>query len=214
MHHIYNNYRVLSATICGTTYKKEAVLVYAIEDDQPVFGKIEDLIVTPSQECFFVLSPLTALPSRHFHSFEVTATSQGSKFVCKHCSIVDHYPLHLSRQFGPNGKLTICLKYHVVNKMWHRSCCVVIISFLKLSLSQKINYHWSTILTCIVHGILKVSSGCNWGRGAEEKLPPPPPWLGYGSDDHYKQLHYLVVKWKTVRITTWSGDSHRSFFAV
>ena len=87
-----------------------------MEDDQPVFGKIEDLIVTPSQECLFVLSPLTVLPSRHFHSFEVTATSQSSKFVCRHCSFVDHYPLHLSIQFGPNGKLAICLKYHVVKK--------------------------------------------------------------------------------------------------
>ena len=93
------------------------MLVYAIKDDQPVFGKIEDLIVTPSQDCLFVLSPLTASRSPHFHSFEVTASSQGSKFVCRHHSLVDHYPLHLSRQFGPNGRLAICLKYHVVNKV-------------------------------------------------------------------------------------------------
>ena len=93
------------------------MLVYAIEDDQPVFGKIEDIIVTPSQECLFVLSSLTTSPSHHFHSFEVTATSQSTKFVCRHHSLVDHYPLHLCRQYGPNGRLAICLKYHVVNKV-------------------------------------------------------------------------------------------------
>ena len=109
--------RVLSATINNTTYKKEAVVVYAIEDDQPVFGKIEDLIVTPSQECFFIVSPLIASPSYHFHSFEVTCMSQNSKFVFRHDSLVDHYPLHLSRQFGRNGKLAICLKYHVIKKV-------------------------------------------------------------------------------------------------
>ena len=92
------------------------VLVCDIEDDQPVFGKIDDLIVTQSQECLFVLSPLVTLRNEHFHSYEVYASPQSSLFVYRHHNFIDHYPLHLSRQFGPTGNLCICLKYHVLRK--------------------------------------------------------------------------------------------------
>ena len=92
------------------------VLVCDIEDDQPVFGKIDDLIVTPSQECLFVLRPLITSRSQHFHSYEVSASPQNSFFVYRHHNFVDYHPLHLSRQFGPTGKLSICLKYHVLRK--------------------------------------------------------------------------------------------------
>ena len=81
------------------------ILVCDIEDDQPVFGKIADLIVTPSQECLFVLTPLVTSRNQHYHSYEVHASPQTSFFVYRRHNFVDYYPLHLSRQFGPNGKL-------------------------------------------------------------------------------------------------------------
>ena len=65
--------RIRSATINGTTYQRGIVLIYAMEDDQPLFGKIEDLIVTPSQEWLFILSALVTYRSYHFHAFIVSA---------------------------------------------------------------------------------------------------------------------------------------------
>ena len=52
-------YRVLSAVINGATYRKEIVVVCGSENDTPMFGSIAEIIVTPHQECFFVLSPLS-----------------------------------------------------------------------------------------------------------------------------------------------------------
>ena len=105
--------RVKTSTVNGTTYPKKAVVVCGFEDYQPVFGVIEDIIVTLSQECLFVLKLLITHLNRHFHCFEVQDTSSHS-FVCRHRDLVDHYPLHLCQQFGPGGKLCLCLKYHII----------------------------------------------------------------------------------------------------
>ena len=114
--YVISYYRIRSATINGTTYPKKAVVVCAIEDNLPVFGKIEDLIVTPSHECLFVLSILTTYSNRHFHCFEVIGTSSPELFVCRHRDLVDYHPLHICQQYGPNGNLSICLKYNVMKK--------------------------------------------------------------------------------------------------
>ena len=102
--------RIRSATINGTTYQRGIVLIYAMEDDQPLFGKIEDLIVTPSQEWLFILSALVTYRSYHFHAFIVSAIARNTQLVYRHNKLVDYHPLCLARQFGPDGKLSICLK--------------------------------------------------------------------------------------------------------
>ena len=92
------------------------MLIYAMEDDQPLFGKIVDLIITPSQKCLFILSALTTYRNFHFHSFIVSAIVQNSVLVHRYHGLIDHHPLCLARHFGPNGRLSICLKYHVLSR--------------------------------------------------------------------------------------------------
>ena len=82
-HVIINFCRVKTSTVNGTTYPKKAVVVCGFADYQPVFGVIEEIIVTPIQECLFVLRPLVTHLNRHFHCFEVEETSSHS-FVCRH----------------------------------------------------------------------------------------------------------------------------------
>ena len=67
------------------------ILVCDIQDDQPVFGKIADLIVTPNQECLFVLTTLVTSRNKH-HSYEVHASLLTSYFVYRHHNFVDYYP--------------------------------------------------------------------------------------------------------------------------
>ena len=93
------------------------ILVCDTEHDQPVFGKIDELIVTPRQECLFMIIPLTASKNHHYHSYEVTASSRNLFFIYRYYDFVDYYPLNLSMQFGPSGELSVCLKYHVLRKM-------------------------------------------------------------------------------------------------
>ena len=63
-----------------------------------------------------MLRPLITSRSQHFHSYEVAASPLNSFLVYRHHDFVDYYPLYLSRQFGPTGKLAKCLKYHVLRK--------------------------------------------------------------------------------------------------
>ena len=77
---------VLSAVINGVTYRKGTVVICAIEDDTPLFGRVAKVIVTPHQECFFVVSPLLAVVfQHHYHVYEVVPTD--SIVVYYHCAI-------------------------------------------------------------------------------------------------------------------------------
>ena len=60
------------ATVNGTTYKREDVVCYGIEDEKPLFGKIMQCLVTPTEETVLVICALnTSCWNKHFHSFEV-----------------------------------------------------------------------------------------------------------------------------------------------
>ena len=43
--------------------------------------------------------------------------SSAVHFVCKYDNLVDHYPLFMHQQFGPNGNFCLCLKYNVLPKI-------------------------------------------------------------------------------------------------
>ena len=103
--------RVLSAVIKGTTYRKGTVVVCGIEDDAPLFGSITELIVTPHQECLFVISPLLKLAYQyHYHAYEVVPTSLT--VVYHHGQLFDYHTLVCTRVVG-RSCLFVCTKYNL-----------------------------------------------------------------------------------------------------
>ena len=103
-------YRVRSAEISGTTYKRKTVVVYEYVDDMPVFGEIVEIFVSPINECLFVLKLLTSLCfCAHLHSYEVGLTN--TIIIARQHEFLDHYPLHTTTL---NSKCFVRLKYSIV----------------------------------------------------------------------------------------------------
>ncbi len=82
-------YRLLSAVINGTVYRKGTVVICGIEGDTPIFGMITEVIVTPHQECFFVISPLiTVAFQHHYYAYEVVPTDSCVSVSMDICLII------------------------------------------------------------------------------------------------------------------------------
>ena len=47
-------YRASSATLNGTTYRKDIVTVGNVNDEEPVFHQITDILEIPTEEALFV----------------------------------------------------------------------------------------------------------------------------------------------------------------
>ena len=104
-----------SATIEGTTYRKEAV-IFSHEDDQPVFGEIKELLVTSTQECLFLLSQLvTSHFDTHFHAYAVIHGGHRT-MVCTHAQLLDYHSMHILKHFGDCRHLFVCVKCKVIFK--------------------------------------------------------------------------------------------------
>ena len=99
-HYILSLYRAHSAILNGTTYRIKDVLVFSINNDEPIFGK---MIVTTAKKNLFVL-PHTIHLNMHVHSFEVCGSN-----VYRLDELLDHLLLHFCN-FGNSRYLFVCPK--------------------------------------------------------------------------------------------------------
>ena len=68
-------FRVKSCFINGTGYSQNAVVVCAMDEDTPNFGKIIEFIIAPLNKCYFIVKPsVTLCFNSHFHAYEVMMT--------------------------------------------------------------------------------------------------------------------------------------------
>ena len=105
------SYRVWSAIINSTVYRKETVVVCGIEEDTPMFGTVSEVIVTTHQECFFAISPLITIAfQHHFHASKVVPTD--STVVYCHRQLFDYHPLVCTKAIARRSSLFISMKYH------------------------------------------------------------------------------------------------------
>jgi len=74
-------------------------VVCGIEDDTTMFGRIMELIVTPHQECLFVVCPLLTITfQRHYHAYEAVLTD--SSVIYNHAQLFDYHPLVGTKAVG------------------------------------------------------------------------------------------------------------------
>ena len=84
-------------------------------DDEPVFGKVFNIIVTESGECFIVLEPYIATTfNKHFNAYEVYLLC-NEYVLCQQKDFVDYHILSISKSFSRalSDKNFVCLKCHV-----------------------------------------------------------------------------------------------------
>ena len=102
--------RVKSAKIHGTSYHKNVVVVCGMaEDDSPMFGSIQDIVVV-CHECFFVICPLVVVCyHHHYHAYEVK--QDNSCVVFKYEQLLNYHPLVCTN--GQSGQVMVSPKYHL-----------------------------------------------------------------------------------------------------
>ena len=72
--HVYHLfvYRVSYANINGTKYSKGCILLCTFCNDDPLFGKLVDVIVTEENICWFILQPCIVRQfNEHYNGYEV-----------------------------------------------------------------------------------------------------------------------------------------------
>ena len=90
-------------------------MVCTVVDDEPVFGKILDIVVTVSGDCLFVLEPyIVTTFNTHFNAYEVHPL-ETEYLVCRHKDFADYHVLSISKSFSRSHFDTnfVCLKCHV-----------------------------------------------------------------------------------------------------
>ena len=83
-------------------------------DDEPVFGKITDIIVTENNTCLFVLNTYRVMShNKHYNAYEVDSLEET--VICQHKDLADYHLLYIHKSFNRTtcSKNFICLKYHV-----------------------------------------------------------------------------------------------------
>lgn len=103
------------AEINGTRYSSGSVLLCTFYDDDPIFGKVVDIIITDSSKCLFILTPyISTSYNNHFNSYEVECLPD-EKIICEHKDLADYHLLSISKSFDRTiyGKNFVCLKHHV-----------------------------------------------------------------------------------------------------
>ena len=72
-----------------------------MNEEEPTFGQIIDILQTPTEETLFVMRMLFVLYfSTHYHAYEVSLTNIIEVYTCN--KFIDHHPLHVSKSFGTN----------------------------------------------------------------------------------------------------------------
>lgn len=105
--------RVSFADINGTRYSKGDLVICTMCDDDPLFGKLVDIVI--SQKCWLILQPFIATGfNKHFNAFEVEP--QCDYIICQQQDLLDHHTLSICKSFDLTLQSTnfVALKYFVM----------------------------------------------------------------------------------------------------
>lgn len=101
-HALQQSFAVKEATICGTCYKCNMILVIHCEEDLPIFGNLRWIIRSQNVEehPLFLLSGLQTVGfNEHLHSYEIRPTPQW--FLVAYKNLISFYPL--TARVGSDG---------------------------------------------------------------------------------------------------------------
>ncbi len=79
-----------------------------------MFGQIKDIIILPSEECVFVVTPIkSVLWNTRLHSFEVLKL-ENRTLLYRQNDLADFHPLTISKTFRSSPVMFVRLKYSIV----------------------------------------------------------------------------------------------------
>ena len=78
----------------GLEYRKPCVLMVSVEDDDPVFARLEEIFVVSAEIYFKVAMQTTVRYSVHFHAYVITSKSPREYRLIKINDLFNPFPLH------------------------------------------------------------------------------------------------------------------------
>ena len=96
----------------GQVYKHPCTLIIALDDDYPVFGELDSILVTNNFIIFQVTVNETVDYVHHFHAYCVSKTPEKRLVSPDH--LIDHVPLHIMPiKVDSCTRQVVVLKYHI-----------------------------------------------------------------------------------------------------
>ena len=78
----------------GTRYQSPCGLIIDVKDEEPVIGKVHNVLVD-GQEVYFEVELMDATYSEHFHAFIVSHSISLQHFLIRQFDLVTHQPYGL-----------------------------------------------------------------------------------------------------------------------
>jgi len=89
------------------------ILCCLFDDGVPVFGRIEDIVSTPTGTLFITSQYKTMAFNMHFHAYEINATND-ELLILRQEELADYHPLHISKSYNALSPMYIRTKYHIM----------------------------------------------------------------------------------------------------
>ena len=102
------SFRVQCLHVHNVYFRPGKIVVTAIQDESPVFSKIQRIVKDSFNEVFLVVQHLDSLIINHFHCFHIKKTSSTNSFCIPLTSLVDHHCMTTHRL---SDKLVVTPKY-------------------------------------------------------------------------------------------------------
>ena len=99
----------------GLEYRKPCVLMVSVEDDDPVFARLEEIFVVSAEIYFKVHMVMQTIVrySVHFHAYVITSKSPREYRLIKINHLFNPFPLHprTVRTLTSPGQYAVILKH-------------------------------------------------------------------------------------------------------
>ena len=110
--------------IDNITYRKPSALLIGVENDYPLFGKLEQIFVVNNRVLFYITQLETLYFSDHPQAYVIAYTPSND--IVLSTQLQSHIPMHIHRipsQVNDAINIIIC-KYHIICDTWH--LCIII----------------------------------------------------------------------------------------
>ena len=111
---LFIHFRVKYVQVASTKYMKEDIVVLSKEEDDPILGRIVQILITPDDQCVFIAQCLTVAFYAHYHAYQIVGTADT--IVTTPNRLHSHQPLNTHTCFCASLSTSqfVCLKYHVL----------------------------------------------------------------------------------------------------
>lgn len=94
----------------GILYQKPCALLLGVDDDYPLFGRLDDIFIIDNRFLFSVTLLNTLLFNHHYQGYVIDQTSNTN--IIAHSQLLSPFPMHIHSLPSQTLKIIIC-KHHI-----------------------------------------------------------------------------------------------------